>query len=304
MSGLHVVFGASGGIGNAVVRELAQRGEPVRGVNRSGTAIVPPGVEIVAGDAANVDDVRRVMQGATVVYQCLFPAVQDAIIEVAAETGATLVVANNHYMYDPTMGPMSEESPRSYGDREGGKFYAEMAQQAIDAHKSGKIRATVGQASDIYGPNVRHGIGSDQVFGPIMSGKPANFLGDLTIPHTYTYADDCARSLILLGEREEALGEIWHIPSADPIPTRDLLNMIFEEMEVKPKVRVANGMLLSGLALFNTDMRTLKREKVYQFTTPWIIDHSKYEQAFGVNVTPHPEAVKETVAWYRKHPPA
>jgi hypothetical protein len=50
-------------------------------------------------------------------------------------------------------------------------------------------------------------------------------------------------------------------------------------------------------------MRTLKREKVYQFTTPWIIDHSKYEQAFGVNVTPHPEAVKETVAWYREHPP-
>jgi hypothetical protein len=79
--------------------------------------------------------------------------------------------------------------------------------------------------------------------------------------------------------------------------------MIFDEMEVKPKVRVANGMLLSGLALFNTDMRTLKREKVYQFTTPWIIDHSKYEQAFGVNVTPHPEAVKETVAWYREHPP-
>jgi len=80
MSGLHVVFGASGGIGNAVVRELARDGQPVRGVNRSGTAIVPAGVEIVAGDAANIDDVRRVMQGATVVYQCLFPPVEVAIM--------------------------------------------------------------------------------------------------------------------------------------------------------------------------------------------------------------------------------
>jgi hypothetical protein len=79
--------------------------------------------------------------------------------------------------------------------------------------------------------------------------------------------------------------------------------MIFEEMEVKPNVRVANGMLLSGLALFNKHMRTLRREKVYQFTTPWIIDHSKYEKPFGVNVTPHPDAVKETVAWHREHPP-
>lgn len=303
MSEVHVVFGASGGVGNAVVRELVSKGESVRGVSRSGTAIVPSGVEMTAADASNLDDVRRVMQDAAVVYQCLFPAVQDAIIEVASETGSTLVVANNNYMYDPTMGPMSEESPHSYGTREGGKFYAEMAEQAIAAHQSGRIRATVGQASDIYGPNVRHGIGSDQVFGPVMAGRPANFLGDLDVLHTYTYADDCGRGLVTLGEREEALGEVWHIPSADPITSRELLNMIFDEMGVEPKVRVANGALLSGLALFNSDMRRLKREKVYQFTTPWIVDHSKYEQAFGIDVTPHPQAVRQTVAWYEAHPP-
>jgi nucleoside-diphosphate-sugar epimerase len=303
MSEVHVVFGASGGVGNAVVRELVSKGESVRGVSRSGTAIVPSGVEMTAADASNLDDVRRVMQDAAVVYQCLFPAVQDAIIEVASETGSTLVVANNNYMYDPTMGPMSEESPHSYGTREGGKFYAEMAEQAIAAHQSGRIRATVGQASDIYGPNVRHGIGSDQVFGPVMAGRPANFLGDLDVLHTYTYADDCGRGLVTLGEREEALGEVWHIPSADPITSRELLDMIFDEMGVEPKVRVANGALLSGLALFNSDMRRLKREKVYQFTTPWIVDHSKYEQAFGIDVTPHPQAVRQTVAWYEAHPP-
>jgi nucleoside-diphosphate-sugar epimerase len=303
MSEVHVVFGASGGVGNAVVRELVSKGESVRGVSRSGTAIVPSGVEMTAADASNLDDVRRVMQDAAVVYQCLFPAVQDAIIEVASETGSTLVVANNNYMYDPTMGPMSEESPHSYGTREGGKFYAEMAEQAIAAHQSGRIRATVGQASDIYGPNVRHGIGSDQVFGPVMAGRPANFLGDLDVLHTYTYADDCGRGLVTLGEREEALGEVWHIPSADPITSRELLDMIFDEMGVEPKVRVANGALLSGLALFNSDMRRLKREKVYQFTTPWIVDHSKYEQAFGSDVTPHPQAVRQTVAWYEAHPP-
>ncbi len=140
MTGVHVVFGASGGIGNAVVRELARQGATVRGVNRSGDALVPPGVQVTKADASNVDDVRRVMQGGDVVYQCLFPAVQDAIIEVAAETGAKLVVASNHYMYDPTHGPMSEDSPHSYGDRRAGKFYSEMASQTIAAHESGKIR--------------------------------------------------------------------------------------------------------------------------------------------------------------------
>ena len=299
-----VVFGASGGIGNAVIRELARRGEAVRGVNRSGSAIVPEGVEVVAADAARLDDVRRVMDEADVVYQCLFPAVQDAIIEVAAETGAKLVVANNHYMYDPTLGPMSEDSPHAYGDREGGAFYERMAAQAIEAHRSGKIRATVGQASDIYGPNVRHGIGSDQVFGPVLAGKPANFLGDLDVVHTYTFADDCARGLVTLAERDEADGEIWHLPSAEPVTTRDLLRMIFEELGEEPRIRVANGMLLTFLSLFNGQMRQLRKEKVYQFTTPWLVDSSKYARSFGVEVTPHARAVRTTVAWYREHPPS
>jgi len=230
MSELHVVFGASGGIGNAVIRELANQGREVRGVNRSGKAMVPTGVDVLAADAARADEVRRAMQGATVVYQCLFPVEQDAIIEVAAETNATLVVASNLYMYDPTLGPMSEDSPHVVGDRQSAKFYKEMNEQALEAHRSGRVRAVVGQASDIYGPNVRHGIGRDQVFAPLAAGKPANFLGDLDAVHTYTYADDCARALITLGQREEALGQAWHVPSAEPITSRQLFAKIFAEL--------------------------------------------------------------------------
>lgn len=299
----HVVFGASGGIGSAIVRELARRGEVVKGVSRSAVVDAPPNVEMVVGDAGSLGDVRLAVDGADVVYQCLFPAVQDAIIDAVADTGARLVVANNHYMYDPTMGPMSETSPHSYGDRQSGRFYEEMAEQAIAAHQSGRIKATVGQASDIYGPNVRHGIGRDQVFGPLAAGKPANFLGDLDVVHTYTYADDCARALITLGQRDEALGEIWHIPSAAPITSRQLFDLIFKEMGVDVKIRSANGLLLTMLALFNPQMKTLKREKVYQFVTPWLVDHSKYEQAFGVDVTPHEDAVRATVAWFAEHHP-
>lgn len=303
MSETHVVFGASGGIGNAVARELASQGADVRAVNRSGKALVPSGVELVAGDATKIDDVRRVMQGAAVVYQCLFPVEQDAIIEVAGETGAKLVVASNLYMYDPTLGPMSEDSPHVLGNRQSAKFYEQMNEQALAAHRSGRVRATVGQASDIYGPNVRHGIGSDQVFGPLAAGKPANFLGDLDAVHTYTFTGDCARALVTLGQRDEALGQTWHVPSADPITSRQLFDMIFDELGQKPKIRSANGMLLNVLALFNADMKRLKKEKVYQFVTPWLVDSSKYEQVFGRDVTSHADAVRETVTWFKEHPP-
>ena len=78
--------------------------------------------------------------------------------------------------------------------------------------------------------------------------------------------------------------------------------MIFEELGVEPKIRVANGLLLSGLALFNSQMRQLKREKAYQFQTPWLVDHTKFEKAFGIHTTPHREAVRKTVAWFKEHP--
>ena len=35
---------------------------------------------------------------------------------------------------------------------------------------------------------------------------------------------------------------------------------------------------------------------------PYIVDSSKFEQAFQMQTTPLREAVRRTVAWYRSHP--
>jgi nucleoside-diphosphate-sugar epimerase len=51
----HVVLGAAGGTGSAVVRDLAARGLPVRAVTRGGTADIPDGVEQVAADIATIE---------------------------------------------------------------------------------------------------------------------------------------------------------------------------------------------------------------------------------------------------------
>ena len=122
-----------------------------------------------------------------------------------------------------------------------------------------------------------------------MAGKAANVLGDPDTIHTYTYADDCARALITLGQEPQALGRTWHLPSAEPITTRALLTMICDELGVDSKIRAANGIPLTVMAWFSQTMRNLKQEKVYQFTSPWLVDHSRYEQAFGIDVTPIPK---------------
>jgi uncharacterized protein YbjT (DUF2867 family) len=71
---LHVVVGATGGAGGALVRELAGGGHRVRAVSRTpASADLPEGVEPLAADAADPAQTRTACAGATVVYHCVQP---------------------------------------------------------------------------------------------------------------------------------------------------------------------------------------------------------------------------------------
>lgn len=298
---LHVIFGASGGIGNAVVRALVAQGKQVRGVNRSGKATVPADVEMVAADAGNVAQALNASEGASIIYNCVFPPTQDALIEAAAQTGAKLVLADNLYMYNPTNGVMHEDSPNDVGDRRQGQSRIDMTNELLAAHRSGKIRATIGRASDFFGPNALSGILGPRVFQAALDGKSASTLGNPDLPHTYTFVDDFARALITLAESDEADGQIWHVPSAKTMTTREFYNIVFTEAGQPPKIQAAGRFLMTLIGLFDSTMRDLKKEKLYQFESPFVADHSKFVQTFGNGTTPHKEAIQQTLDWYRNY---
>src|SRR5262249_20842318 len=158
---LHVVFG-TGPLGLAVMRELVQGGRRVRMVNRSGKAPVPAGVQVVQGDTFNPESVREAAAGALVVYQCAqpaynewvtrFPRMQSAIIDGLAAGESKLVAPENLYMYGRVFGPITEDLPYNAHTRKG-EVRARMAEQVVEAHRTGKLRTTAGRASDFYGPD-------------------------------------------------------------------------------------------------------------------------------------------------------
>jgi nucleoside-diphosphate-sugar epimerase len=45
------------------------------------------------------------------------------------------------------------------------------------------------------------------------------------------------------------------------------------------------------------------REVLYQFRAPFVMDTSKFEAAFGRDVTPYETAIRETVEWHRAQRP-
>ena len=86
---------------------------------------------------------------------------------------------------------------------------------------------------------------------PLLRGKRARWLGSLDQPHTLNYLEDMARALVTLGERDEADGEVWHLPAAAPLTGRQFLTLVFEAAEQPPKVGVASRPMIRIAGLFS-----------------------------------------------------
>jgi nucleoside-diphosphate-sugar epimerase len=309
----HVVFG-TGAVGMSVMDALIQRGRRrVWMVNRSGRVSVPEGVELVGGDATNVAFAREAGEGASVVYVALnppydkwpelFPPLQAAVLEGAASAGAKLIAMENLYMYGPTDGrPLTEGLPYAPNTRKGA-VRARMSEELMEAHTSGRVRVAIGRASDFFGPRVLASAAGEQVFGRAVQGKSAQVAGDPNQPHTYTYAPDVGGGLAILGEHEEALGRAWHLPSPETLTTRQFVEMIFEEVGKPARIQAAPKIVLRAMGLFNPGMREMI-EMLYAFEEPFVVDDSRFEQAFGEQATPLREAIQRTVRWYREERPA
>ena len=233
----HVVLGA-GAVGLAVAEALARRGESVRVVNRSGLREPIAGIQSVRGEVTDSAFAASATRGARVVYQALnppyhrwaqeFPRLQAAAIDAAQAAGARLVVMDNVYMYGRAKGrPFTEDRAYDAHTRKG-RVRARMARDLMAAHDGGTVQVTVGRASDFFGP--RGGAQSligDWVIPPALADKRASVMGNPDMPHTYTFIPDIGENLVRLGERDDALGQVRHLPSPGTRTTRDVIGLVY-----------------------------------------------------------------------------
>jgi nucleoside-diphosphate-sugar epimerase len=301
-----VIFG-TGPLGLAVARHLAATGQEVCLVNRSGNAPAPQGTDVVAADATDMAASRKVCEGAAVVYHCatgpygrwaqFLPLLMRGIVEGASAANAKLVYGDNLYAYGLVDGPITEDLPyRPIGPNT--RARADVANALMSANASGKVRATIGRASDFYGPFARQSTAGDGIFARALAGKGAQVLGDPDTPHTFTFIDDFASGLVTLAEHDEALGEVWHIPSAETVTTRRFIEVVFARLQRPATLQPAPELAITLLSLFVPAMSAVK-ETAYQRQHPWVVDHSKFARAFGSKPTSHEQAITLTLDWFR-----
>jgi len=308
VSYLHVVFG-TGPLGLAVMRDLRRRGRSVRMINRSSRVkfAKDPQTEVGGANAVDPAQAREVCEGAAVVYHCVglpyprwteFPAIAAGIVEGAAAAGAKLVYGDNLYMYGAVNGAMTEERPYAATTKKG-RIRAAIARSLLDAHQAGKVRVAIGRGSDFFGPFATDAamMGS-RVFGRALAGKSAQVVGDPDRLHSFTFIDDFGKALVTLGEREEALGRAWHVPSPPAMTTRQFVEAIYRTLGKPVKMSRAPRLAVALAGLFDANARELK-EMLYQFERDFVMDSNRFEKTFGMSPTPPDEAIRQTLEWYR-----
>ena len=305
-----VVFG-TGPLGLWVAKILKEQGKTVILVNRSGKlpSKCADDLKVVIGDANKPDVVAQICRDANAdtVFHCAmppythwveeFPSLTKGILEGAKNAGCKLVYGDNLYGYGDTQGGIITENLAYKAKGHKGKVRASMAALLLDDKN---LNVVIGRGSDFYGSCVMNSILGKSFFESALSGGKVNLLGNIDLPHTYTYVKDFAKTLVQLGSHDQAFGQVWHVPNAPTITTRQYIEIVEKEINRPIQVQSAGRKMVSFLGLFNPMLRETK-EMMYSWEQGYIVSHDKYKKKFGDSFTSHEVAIRETVEWWNNY---
>lgn len=312
----HVVIGATGALGSTIVRRLREEGKLVRAVARDvelANQLLPPSAGVVHGDMAYPESVKSALKGAAVIYHCVnirysewerfMPGLTENILAGARREGARLLFPGNVYGYGPFQSVPATESHPPAATTKKGRVRNRIEQTLMDAHRAGEVQVVIPRFPDFYGPNVTNPL-MTPIFQSALAGKEAGWPGKLDVPHDLVFIEDAARACVLLAEADDAYGQVWHVPGAGPLTGRRFTEMVFDAAGHRPKMRSLGRLLFRLFGVLIPDAGEMV-EMLYLFEQPMVLDGSKFARAFpSFEYTPHPEAIRETVEWFRqRHSP-
>jgi nucleoside-diphosphate-sugar epimerase len=315
---LALVTGAGGFLGQALVRALLARPARVRALlRRPEPALDLPGVEPVLGDATDPAGLARAVDGVEVVFHLAGvrrAAERDEFFRVNVGSTRLLldacaanaprlhrfVLAGSRAASPPSATGCREEEParpaEAYGES---KAEAErVALQYLD-----RLPVAVARPPRIMGPGDRENL---LLFQLARRGWALRFGSDT--PLSWIDVDDCARGLLLLAERPEAVGQAFFLASDEPTSTEGLFLAAARALGVAPRrIQVPAPALVAAAALADLVTRLtgrklpLNRKLARQLLAPgWVCDTAKAKARLGFRAgTPLADSMRRAAAWYQ-----
>lgn len=304
---MQTILGAGGVIGQELAKNLEQYTAKVRLVSRNPKSVTG-NEELFGTDLSRAEQVDKAVEGSEIAYltaglnyskkvwQKSWPLIMANVLNACEKHGCKLVFFDNIYMYDAnSLSDIREDNPVN-PPSEKGKVRAEIARMVMDTHQRGKIKTMIARAADFYGPGIQNvSLLTESVFKPLSQGKKAQVIGRLDVKHAFTYTPDAGKAVALLGNTEDAYGEIWHLPThSENMTMQQWVDAIAKELGVEPKVQAANKTVLKIIGLFNPILREFV-EMYYQYDRDYNFNSTKFEKRFGFKATAYPEGIREIV---------
>ena len=226
-----------------------------------------------------------------------WPVIMRNVIDACKATGAKLVFFDNIYMYGKIDGKITEDTPYNYVSQKG-RVRADVARMLLQEMAAGTLKATIARATDFYGPRVMEkSVASLLVFDRMKNGNSAQWLINPNVPRSFNYTPDAAEALYILATDDKAVGQVWHLPAADPLTGKEFVKLAAGFMKGSAKVSVLPKWLLKVIGLFDPFMKEAY-EMNYQNEFPLHFSSARFENVFTFTPTSYAEGIKETASWH------
>lgn len=301
---MQTILGSSGVIGRELAKVLPKFTNEIRLVSRNPKKINNSD-ELFKANLLNREEVLKAVEGSEVVYLTVgleyninvwrrdWPIVMKNVIEACKRENSKLVFFDNVYSYGKVDGWMTEETPAK-PDSEKGKVRAGLNEMIMNEVKGGNLKAIIAKAADFYGPETPLSFVNIMVFENFKKGKKAQWMLDENKKHSFTYTPDAGKGTAILGNTDSAYNQIWHLPTNKNVLTgKEFIELAAKAMGVKPDYMVVKKWMLSMLGLFNKVIKE-NNEMLYQNSSNYLFDSSKFEQTFNYKPISYEEGVINT----------
>ena len=322
---MNVVTGATGHIGNTLIRELIAKGEKVR-------AVTPPRedtspleglkVDLVEGDVRNIDSLMRAFEGCDIVYHLagiisIVPGKGNLmhqvnvggarnVVEVCLSTGVERLIYTSsiHAIAEPPHGTIIDETLPFDPDRTIGNYGRSKALAAGEVLKGiGKgLNAVIVCPTGVTGPHDYKVSEMGQLIMDFFERKLKAY-----VVGSYDFVDvrDVARGHILAGQKGEA-GQTY-ILSGERITVVELLSTIEEIAGVKApswkmprRLARAAGVLASPYYWLAKARPLFTAYSIDVLASNSLVSSEKARRELGYSSRPVKESIQAAIEWFKE----
>jgi nucleoside-diphosphate-sugar epimerase len=293
-----VVVGA-GPVGRETARLLAERGDDVRLVSRSGTGVPHARVEAIALDAGNGDALSRVGDGAEVFFMCAmapydrwpaeFPPIMNGVASAAETVGARLLVVGNTYGYgEHAPGQLTPDLPLAPTTVKG-RVRVAMWERAL----SSPAPAIELRAGSYLGQGAISMVAL-MMLPRLLAGEHAVIPGNPDALHPWTFTKDVARTLVAASGYTGDWNRAFHVPSQHATPRELAARFAAIAGAPTPDLRAFALEELHALGEKDSIMREVE-EVTYLLAKPSILESSETTRLLGIVASPLDDMVRDTL---------